>query len=88
MNPSDGQPKITEDIGIKKELSAVFIRIGLITASIGFAGIVLGLWWKKPLKAEPRVIILPLLVGLPVVMTINFVIIRRTLLKINSQSRK
>jgi hypothetical protein len=88
MMSSDIPNKIPEDIAIKKELSAAFIRIGLLTVSIGFACILLGLWLKNQLKAEPLLIILPLLVGLPIVMIINLIIIRRTLVKINSQSRK
>ncbi len=88
MIPSGVPKKITEDITIRKEISAAFIRIGLITASIGFAGILLGLWLKNQLKAEPLVVILPLLIGLPIVMIINLVVIRRILVKINLQSRK
>ena len=88
MIPSGIPKKITEDIANKKEISAAFIRIGLITALIGFAGILLGLWLKNQLKTEPLVVILPLLVGLPIVMIINLVIICRTLAKINLQSRK
>ncbi len=80
--------KITEDIANKKEISAAFIRIGLMTASLGLAGILLGLWLKNQLRAEPLVVILPLLLGLPIVMIINLAIIRRTLAKNNLQSRK
>jgi len=76
------------EFSIKKELSNAFIRIGLITVSIGLASVWLGLWLNNQVKAGPLLTILPLLIGLPIVLLINLVIIRRTLVKINSQSRK
>jgi hypothetical protein len=88
MVSSNDQKKLPEDIAIKKELSAAFIRIGLLTASIGFAGILVGLWLKNQLKAAPLVTVLPLLISLPIVMVINLVIIRRLLIKINPRSKK
>jgi hypothetical protein len=88
MVSSDDLKKFPEDIAIKKELSAAFIRIGLLTASIGFAGILVGLLLKNQLKAAPLVTVLPLLISLPIVMVINLVIIRRLLIKINPRSKK
>jgi hypothetical protein len=76
------------DIAIKKELSAAFIRIGLLTVLIGFVGILVGLWLKNQFKAAPLVAVLPLLISLPIVMVINLVTIRRLLAKINPQSKK
>jgi hypothetical protein len=88
MISSDKPKNIPADIAIKKELSAAFIRIGLLTVSIGFAGILIGLWLKNQLKTAGLVTVLPLLIGLPIVMVINLVIIRRLLVKINPQSKK
>ena len=88
MIPSDTPKKIPEDIAIKKELSAAFFRISLLTIFTGLAGILIGIWLKNQLGAEPLLTILPLLIGLPIVLVINFVITRKTLVKINSQTRK
>jgi hypothetical protein len=88
MISSDKPENIPADIDIKKELSAAFIRIGLLTISIGVAGILVGLWLKNQFKAAGLVTVLPLLISLPIVMIINLVIIRRLLVKINTQSRK
>ena len=87
MIPLDDPKKIPDDIAIKKELSAAFIRIGLLTAFIGFAGILTGLWLKNQFKVAPLVTVLPLLISLPIVMVINLVIIRRLLIKINPRSK-
>jgi hypothetical protein len=88
MISSDDPKKIPTDIAIKKEMSAAFIRIGLLTASIGFTGILVGLWLKNQFKAAPLVIALPLLISIPIVMIINLVMIRRLMIKINPQSKK
>ena len=88
MIPSDVPTKIPEDIAVKKELSAAFFRISLLTVFTGLVGILIGIWFKYQLKAEPLLTILPLLIGLPIVIIIDFVITRRTLVKINSQTRK
>lgn len=88
MIPSDVPTKISEDIAVKKELSTAFFRISLLTVFTGLVGILIGIWLKNQLKAEPLLTILPLLICLPIVIIINFVITRRTLVKINSQTRK
>ena len=88
MIPSDVPNKIPEDIAVKKELSTAFFKISLLTVFTGLVGILIGIWLKNQLKAEPLLIISPLLIGLPIVIIINFVITRRTLVKINSQTRK
>jgi hypothetical protein len=88
MISSDNHKRIPDDISIKKEMSAAFIRIGLLTAFIGFVDILVGLWFKNQFKAAPLVTILPLLISLPIVMIINLVIIRRLMVKINTQSKK
>ena len=88
MIPSDVPTKIPEDIAVKKELSAAFFRISLLTVFTGLVGILIGIWLKNQLKAEPLLTILPLLIGLPIVIIIDFVITRRTQVKINSQTRK
>jgi len=88
MISSDTPKKISEDIVIKKELSAAFFGISLLTVITGLAGILIGIWLKNQLKADPLLTILPLLIGLPIVIMVNLTIIRRTLEKIKSQSRK
>ena len=88
MIPSDIPKKIPEDIAFKKELSAALFRISLLTVITGLVGILIGVWLKNQLKAEPLLTILPLLIGLPIVIIINFVITRKSLVKINSQTRK
>ena len=88
MIPSDVPTKMPEDIVVKKELSAAFFRISLLTVFTGLVGILIGIWLKNQFKAEPLLTILPLLIGLPIVIIINFVITRKTLVKINSQTRK
>ena len=88
MISSDKDKKTPADIAIKKELSAAFIRIGLLTVLIGFVGILVGLWLKNQFKVAPLVAVLPLLISLPVVMVINLVFIRKLLTKINLQSKK
>jgi uncharacterized membrane protein len=88
MIPSDTPIKIPEEIAIKKELSNAFFRISLLTIILGLVGILIGIWLKNQLKAEPLLTSIPLLIGLPIVIIINFVITRRTLIKINSQTRK
>jgi F0F1-type ATP synthase assembly protein I len=88
MISSDTPKKISEDIVIKKELSAAFFRISLLTVITGLAGILIGIWLKNQLKADPLLTILPLLIGLPIVIMVNLTIIRRTLEKIKSQSKK
>jgi hypothetical protein len=80
--------KIVEEINIKKELSAVFIRIGLITVFIGIASILIGLWLKDQYIAQPLLVFAPLLVGLPVMIAINIFILRRKLSRLNSATKK
>jgi hypothetical protein len=83
-----GTPKkISNEIIIKKELSAAFFRISLITVFTGLAGILIGIWLKDQMVAAPLLNLLPLLVGLPIVLLIHFVIIRRTLVKITILTR-
>lgn len=78
-----GKPKnISDDILIKKELSTAFLRISLLTVFTGLVGILIGIWLKNQIKAEPMLTILPLLIGLPFVVLINLIIIRRTSVKI------
>jgi hypothetical protein len=88
MNPSGIPIKSPQDITKKKELSAAFFSIGLVTVITGLAGILIGIWLQNQYKAETFISILPLVIGLPIVLIINFLITRKTILKINSQSRK
>jgi hypothetical protein len=88
MVPSGIPIKITKDITNKKELSVAFFRIGLLTVITGFVGILIGIWLKNQYEAKPLITILPLVIGLPIVLIINFIITRKTIIKINSQFRK
>jgi hypothetical protein len=75
-----------DQVQLKKEFGLVFLRIGLTTFIIGAIGIAIGLLLKNQFHATPLITILPLLAGLPVVLILNWLMIRHAINKITDKS--
>jgi hypothetical protein len=84
MFSSDGLD--TDQIETKKEISKTFLLMGLASLCIGLLALFLGYLFEQNFANHPSLSPWALLISIPIIALVNWLLLRRLLIKIRSHS--